>query len=192
LIFVISDHGEGFEYKKGRIHHGGRLHQDVIRIPMLISGPIIKPNNIYTPISLVDIMPTILELLGISYKEDIDGKSFAKIIVDKADLKIREIYAFEHSMWWEKGRRYRNRFFQDSPNAVSLIGKDFWYIHSFTGEEFYNMRKDLFQRNNLAPDHQKISIFRRSAAKRFKYKTNLHLRKESKDLKDQLRTLGYL
>ncbi len=36
---VTSDHGEGFDYELGRVHHGGRLHQDLLRVPLYFDLP---------------------------------------------------------------------------------------------------------------------------------------------------------
>ena len=33
LFILTSDHGEGFEPERGRVHHGGRLHRDQLHVP---------------------------------------------------------------------------------------------------------------------------------------------------------------
>ena len=32
MVVLTSDHGEGFEPGRGRIHHGGRLHEDLTEV----------------------------------------------------------------------------------------------------------------------------------------------------------------
>ena len=39
IVVVIADHGEGMEPVIARIHHGGRLHDDLLRIPCVIHLP---------------------------------------------------------------------------------------------------------------------------------------------------------
>ena len=65
FVLLLSDHGEGFDLRRGRIHHGGRLHEDQVRVPLLVAGPGVAAQNIGMPVSLVDVMPTLMELAGI-------------------------------------------------------------------------------------------------------------------------------
>ncbi len=58
VVFVLSDHGEGFDVEHGRIHHGGRLHADQLHIPLLVRVPGQTPRDETAPVSLVDLMPT--------------------------------------------------------------------------------------------------------------------------------------
>ena len=53
------------EPERGRTFHGVRLHEDLIRIPLLIGGAGIASASIEEPVSLVDIAPTLLELLDV-------------------------------------------------------------------------------------------------------------------------------
>ena len=62
-IILHSDPGEGFG-DHGYTLHGQQLFNDQIHVPLLISGPGLSPRNIRTPVSLIDIVPTILELTG--------------------------------------------------------------------------------------------------------------------------------
>lgn len=89
LIVVTSDHGEEFweysdlEYQNFYdprgiygIGHGHNVFNNIIKIPILISGPKIpRLKNENLNFSAVDIMPTILELLNIKHKIIMDGRS---------------------------------------------------------------------------------------------------------------------
>jgi hypothetical protein len=39
IVCFVADHGEGFDYDLARVHHGGRLHDDLLRVPLLIRLP---------------------------------------------------------------------------------------------------------------------------------------------------------
>jgi len=39
IVVVTADHGEGMEPAIARVHHGGRLHDDLLRIPCVIHLP---------------------------------------------------------------------------------------------------------------------------------------------------------
>ena len=70
IVFVVSDHGEGFEPEVGRVHHCGRLHQDLLHVPLFLWLPAplreryALPKVEHKHCSTLDIVPTVLTLLG--------------------------------------------------------------------------------------------------------------------------------
>ncbi|MGH9362196.1 MAG: sulfatase-like hydrolase/transferase, partial [Thermoanaerobaculia bacterium] len=70
LVVVMSDHGEGFEPELGRVHHCGRLHQDLLHVPLFLwLPPALQeryplPRVEERPCSTIDVVPTLLTLLG--------------------------------------------------------------------------------------------------------------------------------
>jgi arylsulfatase A-like enzyme len=65
LIVITSDHGEEFG-EHGGTGHGRTLHQEVLRVPLVIAAPgLLAPARVTTPASLLDVAPTVLELLGL-------------------------------------------------------------------------------------------------------------------------------
>ena len=71
---VHSDHGEGFGMH-GYLHHGQHLYNDQVRVPLIIHGPGIASRQIDTPVALLDVLPTILDLAGKSAPNDLPGIS---------------------------------------------------------------------------------------------------------------------
>jgi arylsulfatase A-like enzyme len=73
-ICFTADHGEGFDVDRGRVHHGGRVHDDVIRVPCAMYVPPSAPAAAHDgiraaqslPMSPPDILPTLLALAGSS------------------------------------------------------------------------------------------------------------------------------
>jgi len=70
IVVVVSDHGEGFEPEVGRVHHCGRLHQDLLHVPLFVWLPAALRERVAAPereekiCSTLDIVPTVLTLLG--------------------------------------------------------------------------------------------------------------------------------
>jgi arylsulfatase A-like enzyme len=63
VIVLTSDHGEGFDPGNGRITHAGRLHEDLVHVPLIVAGPDLPAGvSLGRPISLVDVAPTLLGL----------------------------------------------------------------------------------------------------------------------------------
>lgn len=74
-IVVVSDHGDEF-LDHGDKGHRHTLYQEVIRIPLIVWMPgTISPGSIATPVSIVDVMPTLLELAGAQPRTEIMGRS---------------------------------------------------------------------------------------------------------------------
>jgi arylsulfatase A-like enzyme len=73
LLIVTSDHGEEF-FERGDFLHGRTQFQEVVQVPLIITGPgIPSPKRIPVPVSLVDIVPTVLSSAGIDLPADMDG-----------------------------------------------------------------------------------------------------------------------
>jgi arylsulfatase A-like enzyme len=73
FIVLTSDHGEEF-LEHGGVLHGLTQYREVLAIPLVISGPGVPSNTrIEEPASLVDIMPTVLSLLGVAAPDSLDG-----------------------------------------------------------------------------------------------------------------------
>lgn len=70
IVVVMSDHGEGFDPGYGRVHHCGRLHSDLTHVPLILWTPpelreiYAPPSEIASPCSTIDVVPTVLTLLG--------------------------------------------------------------------------------------------------------------------------------
>jgi len=74
LLVITADHGQPF-LEHGRFGHGWSLHNDCIRVPLLICfhpqeyrGQIYEQN-----VQLIDLVPTLLNLLGIEVDSYFDG-----------------------------------------------------------------------------------------------------------------------
>jgi arylsulfatase A-like enzyme len=80
-VFILTaDHGEAF-LEHGLIEHGGRLHEEVVRVPMLFAGPGIPAGRrIAAPVSHVDLLPTVLELLGLPAPKWAQGRSLLGVL----------------------------------------------------------------------------------------------------------------
>ncbi len=76
LVLFTADHGEEF-LDHGKTRHGKTLYDEVIRVPLLVRGPGVAPRRIPGPVSLVALMPTLLEWLEIPPPDGLAAPSFA-------------------------------------------------------------------------------------------------------------------
>ena len=64
VVVLAADHGEEFDEHGGR-YHGSTLYDEQLRVPLIISIPGITPHTIDGPVEMLDIAPTLLNLLDI-------------------------------------------------------------------------------------------------------------------------------
>jgi len=193
VVFFLSDHGEGFDVEHRRIHHGGRLHADQLHIPLVVRVPGQAPRDETAPVSLVDLMPTILELTGAAPIADLDGRSFAPALRgEPLAADARPLYAMEHHyIWSDEGERMAVRGSGHHPTAVAVIAGPYWYIRDRRTDELYDMRTDRSQRRNLAPEVVDLDAYRRLIAGRSGRQAAPNPIKPDGELAKQLRSLGY-
>ena len=74
VVVIHSDHGEEFLEHGGRFH-GTSLHDESIRVPLIVRVPGARPAIVDDPVELIDVKPTLLELLAVERAGSTDGQS---------------------------------------------------------------------------------------------------------------------
>ena len=102
-IFFTSDHG--IAIGKHGLMGKQNLYEHSWKIPFVVSGPEIKKNteakgNIY----LLDVLPTLCEIAGITIPETVDGISFNKVLTGKKS-KVRNVLYGAYSGGFKPGMR---------------------------------------------------------------------------------------
>jgi arylsulfatase A-like enzyme len=86
ILVVTSDHGEEFRehFWSG---HGASLNERAIEVPMLILAPgrIAPGTLVEPPVALSDLVPTLLDLLGIEHAAPFMGRSFASLLTGEGE-----------------------------------------------------------------------------------------------------------
>jgi arylsulfatase A-like enzyme len=82
IVVIFSDHGEDlWDHSDIRSPgHGHSLYEELIRVPLVVRAPGLVPAGarIVTPVSLLDIAPTLLELAGLPASSIHQGRSLAE------------------------------------------------------------------------------------------------------------------
>ncbi len=80
LFIITADHGEELG-EQGTLGHSTEVNVHQTRVPLLMFGPGIPPGiGVSGVVSTVDLVPTILELLGISVPSGIEGRSLLPLL----------------------------------------------------------------------------------------------------------------
>lgn len=102
VVVLYSDHGEEFDdhLDEGRAEgldprgiygagHGHTLYQELLHVPLVIWRPSLPGKNVTSPVTLVDIVPSLLEWLSLPpggvADRDLPGLPIGKLLADEPD-----------------------------------------------------------------------------------------------------------
>jgi arylsulfatase A-like enzyme len=139
FFVLMSDHGDQ-HMEHGECGHG-RLYDEVLHVPLIICGPNIERDTIVEEqISLLDVAPTIVDLLGIAPVRAFQGKSLLPLIMGEKESRICSYVISE-----EIGANY------------SIRTKNWKYIRNdrTNTHELYNLREDSKEKSNLVNEYPK-------------------------------------
>ncbi len=89
LLVVTSDHGEAFG-EHGTLEHGRVLHEEVLRVPLLLVGP--EPFQggkvVREHVALLDVLPTYAELAGIAPPQGSVGRSLRGLLEGREAARV--------------------------------------------------------------------------------------------------------
>ncbi len=81
IVVVIGDHGEAFG-EHGVFHHSFDLHEEALRVPLLVRGPGVTP-GVRAPLAcLFDLNPTVLNLANLRPAAQVSGRSLAPVLFE--------------------------------------------------------------------------------------------------------------
>jgi arylsulfatase A-like enzyme len=103
IIVLTSDHGEGFN-EHGYFFHGQTLYNEVIKVPLLFHVPGWFSRKVDGPVSIIDMPPTVLELLGYTIPNEFAGKSLVEAMMGRSEVPDRPVFAelLPYTNWKEK------------------------------------------------------------------------------------------
>ena len=81
VVIVAADHGEEFGDHGGR-YHGTTVYEEQVRVPLLVQAPgLLGAHHVTVPVSLVDLVPTVLVGLGVPLTPRLHGRDLGPLLV---------------------------------------------------------------------------------------------------------------
>jgi choline-sulfatase len=177
IIILTAEHGEELS-DHGTFDRFGKqtLYDEVIRVPLIIRLPpsLTNAKRITQQVQLIDIMPTVLDLLRIPVNENAQGSSLSPLM---GNATGQGTYAAEYA------------FSEASVQKWSVRTRDWKLIHGKGTFELYDMHNDKTEKNNLARRQPELVylLLQKSLAWRERTKSNTPQNDTHLDLSDEMK-----
>jgi hypothetical protein len=142
LFMIVGDHGEAFAQHPGNFAHTLYLYEENVRVPFIVAAPGLLLNRVHAPqlVSLVDLAPTTLSLLGLSVPDTYQGRSALEPGAGMA------IFFTDHDLLKAGLRHGRFKFIHEQEHARLRL---------------YDLAADPAERHNLAASEpERVELYR--------------------------------
>jgi arylsulfatase A-like enzyme len=136
IVIITADHGEAFG-EHNSLFHASSCYEEQMRVPLVLRVPGSAPAVVSTPVELVDLVPTLLELLGIPRQGlALDGESLLDAMANPERRATRGAYC---------------EYFQAGPTLKSLISGKYKLVYDVANDELelFALDRDPGERVNL-------------------------------------------
>jgi arylsulfatase A-like enzyme len=141
-VVLIADHGEEF-WEHGGFEHGHTFYDELVRVPLIVKFPRdVEPARrvVSSQVRVLDVMPSVLEVLGIEPPATFEGESMMPLVRGESDddrpAFCESLLYGEQKIAW---RSERYKYIQEAAAGREGMG------------ELYDWREDPMETHNLAP-----------------------------------------
>ena len=151
LIIFTSDHGEMMG-DHGLSHKGCRFYEGLAHIPLILSWPARFPKGARHKalVELTDLVPTILESLGMKLPDYLHGRSLLRLIDGRATRHRDFVRSEYHDTLDLPDASHANMLRDDRYKLV--------YYHGHPWGELFDLEKDPHEFKNLWDDPDHLSL----------------------------------
>jgi len=183
LVVVLGDHGESLG-EHGEEQHGFFVYDADIRIPFVIAGPGVPAKVVDDRVRIVDVMPTVLQLLRVEIPTAVQGRSLLPLIRgERLDLTaIAETWYPRHHYGWSE---------------LTSIEDGRYHFIAAPRRELYDTQLDPQELHDIAADNPSRADALERALRSFVAQTSSGRpragpRPVDPDVEERLRALGYV
>ena len=172
LIVITADHGDEL-MEHGFVGHASTswdttVYDDLVNIPLfyVLPGTIPQGKRIDAQVRTIDVMPTVLEVLGIPFDKPIQGKSYAGLLAGHGEFEETAFSETTPCGYSCPSRLAKNRLRSVRTNEWKFIS----IYHDDSGEtteELYNLKEDRGETTNVLAENPTIAALFRDEMQRW-------------------------
>lgn len=154
ILIVTADHGSAFDKEHKRHSHGYDLHSSVIHVPLLVCSEFFPPHRVEeTPVTLLDLFPTLVNLLGIDTDIAFEGTSLTPLLFESLEWPQRVLF---HQFYLSEKISQK----LDPLYAVAVRDRRYNYIWNRKANDFalYDWVEDPSESNDLTEDKPDLVV----------------------------------
>jgi len=146
VVVVLGDHGESLG-DHGESTHGFFIYESVLHVPLMILAPYnaLHGRRVVDVVRSVDVMPTVLDLLGMPLADKIEGRSVVGMMTGA--VKELGLAAYAEAVY--------PRYHYGWSDLRSLTSGRFKYIEA-PRPELYDLAQDPHETRNLYAERQAL------------------------------------
>lgn len=149
IVVLVSDHGFHLGEHLG-LWRKGTLFEQSLRVPLVIAAPGMPRGAVVaSPVELVDLYPTLVELAGLPPADGLQGRSLAPLMREPGAARGGSAYSIIRFGGKQIGRSIRTHRYRYSA----------W--DGVEGAVLYDYRRDPHEHKNLAGDPRRAGTVRR-------------------------------
>jgi choline-sulfatase len=198
IVVVTADHGEELYAHNRYLYHACSVYQTALHVPLGIAAPGLLPAGARVPqtVELIDVLPTLLDLLGVAPPREIHGRSLVPYLERPGS-----------------GGRGKPAFSQYGSTRIHTVEADGWKLVDNPDEavpvcipdaplphfpirktELYDLGRDPGEAADRAAEQPaKVAELQKLLRQRFAgLQSRMGGQEISEDMKKQLKALGYV
>jgi choline-sulfatase len=183
VVALLGDHGESLG-EHGEEQHGFFVYDADVRIPLILAAPALPARVVNDQVRIVDVMPTILQLLGMEVPKPVQGRSLLPLVRGEplALVAAAETWYPRHHYGWSE---------------LTSIRDGRYHFIAAPRRELYDLQMDPGELHDIAPDNPARADALERALRAFLAQASANRapaapRPVDPDVEERLRSLGYV
>ncbi len=188
FVVIAADHGEEF-WDHGGTGHDNQVYEELLRVPLILYAPgLLEPARVATPVSTIDILPTLREVAQAPPAPTDQGISLLTTLRGE----VKGPRTFFPMRWWEPSDVRKAK--------KAVVHERYKFILNLPEgkEELYDLETDPRERKNIAAEKPQIAADLKQRLRRFEHEAAVHPREFAEGVRvspaqaEELKALGYV
>jgi len=166
LVVIVSDHGDEF-YEHASLDHVHSLYDELLKSVWFMFGPGVPVVRVSEQVGLIDVMPTVLELLGVETPAPVQGRSRVSLLNGSSDGGNEAVFSFAgysdypYSIASVRTKGWKLIRWQLAGMQDAEVSSADHYTVQFRSDtenfvELFDLAKDPGEQHNVSGDHPEV------------------------------------